>query len=189
MTREKMISLQSIDPERATGDAAEVLGRARAQVGFIPNMYTNMAHQPGLLDSYLHGYQLFREKAGLSPAEQEVVFLAISIENHCEYCVTAHSMLAAKKSGVPATVLDALRNGTAIDDPKLAALARFTTQMVVTRGNPGHDEIKRFLDAGYREPDILAIVLAISVKILSNYSNHLFNTEVDGVFADYSWPE
>jgi hypothetical protein len=30
-------------------------------------------------------------------------------------------------------------------------------------------------------------VLAISVKILSNYSNHLFNSELDSVFDDYAW--
>jgi len=36
---------------------------------------------------------------------------------------------------------------------------------------------------------VLEIVLAIAVKTLSNYSNHLFHTPVDDTFASFHWPE
>jgi hypothetical protein len=41
------------------------------------------------------------------------------------------------------------------------------------------------LDAGYKETDLMYIVLAIAVKTLSNFSNHLFATTVDERFAAY----
>jgi len=189
MSREKVVTLQGVDHDSATGKAKDVLDTAKAQVGFVPNMYANMVNLPGVLDTYLHGYKLFREDSGLTPQEQEVIFLAISHENHCEYCMSAHSMLADKQSGLDADTLNALRAGEKAADPKLAALDHFTRIMMKTRGNPDRNSVQQFLAAGYREQDILAIVLAISVKILSNYSNHLFNTEVDSVFADYQWPE
>ncbi len=189
MTREKMLSLTGVDHKTAQGRPKEVLDDALAAVGFIPNMYQNMVNKPAVLDTYLYGYKLFREEGDFTPPEQEVVFLAISHENECEYCVTAHSMLAAKKSGVSDVVLRAARNGETLPDAKLAALDAFTRLMVQTRGNPERAGIDAFLGAGYGEQHILSIVLAIAVKTLSNYSNHLFNTEVDEVFAPFAWPE
>ena len=41
------------------------------------------------------------------------------------------------------------------------------------------------LAAGYQESDLLYIVLAISVKVLSNFTNHAFGTVVDERFAAY----
>ncbi len=189
MSREKMLSLTGLEHERAEGRSKEVLDHALAQVGFIPNMYKNMVNQPAVLDTYLYGYSLFRQEGDFTPAEQGVVFLAISHENTCEYCVSAHSMLAANKSGVNGEVIEASRNGASLPDSKLAALDAFTRQMVKTRGNPWREHIDRFLAADYDEKHILSIVLAISVKIISNYSNHLFNTEIDDVFAPFAWPD
>ena len=187
MARQKILNLESVDHDQADGLAKAVLDKAKAQVGFVPNMYANMVNLPAVLDTYLYGYDKFREQAGFTPSEQEVVFLAISHENHCEYCVSAHSMLAAKMSGVPEPAIEALRNGTPIDEPKLAALDKFTRIMVRTRGNPERAEVDEFLSAGFGEEHVLGVVLAISVKILSNYSNHLFNSELDPRFADYAW--
>lgn len=188
MSREKMVSLNGIDHNSAEGRRKEVLDQALEQVGFIPNMYANMVNVPAVLDTYLLGYRLFREETGFSPTEQEVVFLAISHENHCEYCVSAHSMLAINMSGVPEDVLASVREYSMIADDKLAALDTFTRIMMQTRGNPSKEDIQTFLSSGYTEQHILGIVLAISVKILSNYSNHLFNTELDEMFEPYKWP-
>lgn len=52
-----------IDPARAEGAQKQVLDKAQAQVGFIPNMYANMANAPAVLDTYLHGYALFRSES------------------------------------------------------------------------------------------------------------------------------
>ncbi len=90
-------------------------------------------------------------------------------------------------SGVPEDVTDAIRDDGEIGDPKLRALATFTRIMSETRGNPTPAQAGVFLEAGYTETHILGIVLAISVKIISNYSNHLFHTEVDDGFAARRW--
>jgi AhpD family alkylhydroperoxidase len=56
--------------------------------------------------------------------------LAVSLVNDCSYRVAAHSMIADRLSGVPALVLNAIRAGGGIPDPKLAALHAMTTEMV-----------------------------------------------------------
>ncbi|MGE0099365.1 MAG: carboxymuconolactone decarboxylase family protein [Hydrogenophaga sp.] len=169
----------------AQGAQKEILDTALKQVGFIPNMYANMVNAPAVLSTYLHGYGLFRKESGLTPTEQEVVFLAVSRTNGCKYCTAAHSMIADKMSGVPAPVLQAIRSHQPIPDPKLAALFEVTTEMVKGLGQPSPAAVKAFLDAGYQERDLLYIVLAVSVKVLSNYSNHAFGTAVDERFAAY----
>lgn len=173
--------------ENAEPKARELLESARRTLGFIPNMYGNMANEPGLLATYLSGYAAFREGTGFTPAEQEVVFLTISRENRCTYCVAAHSVIADTMSKVPAAVTDAIRDGKPIPDPKFAALAAFTKVMLNSRGMPTAGEVDQFLAAGYSERQVLSIILAIAVKTLSNYANHVFHTPVDGMFAARAW--
>ncbi|RTK98344.1 MAG: carboxymuconolactone decarboxylase family protein [Neisseriaceae bacterium] len=161
------------------------LEQGQRQVGFIPNMYACMAHAPGLLATYLQGYGAFRQHAGFTPAEQEVIFLAISQENQCDYCVAAHNMLAEKKSAVPAPTLQAIRSGQAITEPRLAALYAFARDMVQTRGRPCPRLGASFLEAGYSETQVLYLILAIGVKTLSNFANHYCQTPLDEVFAGF----
>lgn len=187
MTAEYKLTLPPKTLETADPKARAVLEKAKAQVGFIPNMYALMVNSPGLLETYLNGYAHFRNESGLTPAEQEVIFLTISHENGCTYCVAAHSMIADRMSKVPAEVTNAIREEHRIPDPKLAALSTFTRTMVATRGLPTHANVKAFLDAGYTERHILEIILAIAVKTLSNYSNHLFHTPLDKMFANHTW--
>lgn len=178
-------NLHPIEHASAQGKQKEILDLALKQVGFIPNMYAGMANAPAVLSTYLHGYSLFRAESGLQPAEQEVVFLAVSQVNGCNYCTAAHSMIAEKMSGVPADVLRAIRARQPIPNARLAALYATTTAMVQSHGQPSPETVKAFLDAGYKERDLLYIVLAIAVKTLSNFSNHLFATPVDERFAAY----
>mgnify|MGYP000111268049 CR=1 FL=1 len=51
----------------------------------------------------------------------------------------------------------------------------------------GNEAVEAFLSEGYIEKNILAIILAISVKTISNYSNHVFDTEVDDMFESRFW--
>lgn len=153
----------------------------------IPNMYANMVNSPGLMETYAVGYERFRKFGGFTPIEQEVVFLTISIANECTYCVAAHSFVADMMSKLPKELTDTIRNEEKIDDPKLSALAEFTKVVFFSRGNPSKSEVKVFIEAGFEEKQILEIVLAIAVKTLSNYSNHVFHTEVDAVFSGRKW--
>ncbi|KGM06282.1 Macrophage infectivity potentiator-related protein [Methylophaga thiooxydans] len=172
-----------------TDDNHETLVLAKKNLGFIPNMYRNMATAPGLLETYLYGYEQFREQSAFTAAEQELIFLTISRENGCEYCMSAHSMIADKISGLPTEVTEAIRNDDSIADKKLAALYQFTKVMHERRGLPKKREVKAFLAADYSERHILDIVTAMAVKTLSNYTNHLFHTQVDDVFADWAWSD
>jgi uncharacterized peroxidase-related enzyme len=189
MPADYQLKLTAKTIEDAAPKARMGLQQAQEKLGFIPNMYTRMANSPGLFDTYQQGYAAFRAKSGFTPAEQEVVFLTISRVNGCEYCMAAHSFVADKLSNVPGAVTDAIRNDTEIPDEKLFVLAKFTQVMVEQRGLPQTCDVEAFLAAGYSERQILEIILAIAVKTLSNYTNHLFHTPVDAAFAARTWKD
>ncbi len=177
------IGLDAVELENANEQQKEILENAKKANGMIPNMYKNMVNLPALQNTYDSGYSQFRQDSEFTPAEQEVVLLTISIANSCGYCTAAHSYLAENVSNTPKDVIEAIRQGNKIQDDKLRALHEFTKVMNESRGNPTPEEAKKFLDAGYSEKQILAIILAQSVKTISNYSNHIFHTEVDEAFA------
>ncbi|MFT7325482.1 MAG: alkylhydroperoxidase family enzyme [Rhodoferax sp.] len=58
-------------------------------------------------------------------------------------------------------------------------------EMVAKHGQPSAAVVKSFIDAGYQERDLLYIVLAAAVKVMSNYSNQAFGTPVDPQFSAY----
>ncbi|MBX9867609.1 MAG: carboxymuconolactone decarboxylase family protein [Burkholderiales bacterium] len=187
MNANYQIKLPAITLETAENAALDVLNKAKKQLGFVPNMYQNMANSPELLDIYLDGYNKFRQTSSFTSAEQEVIFLTISRENECHYCMAAHSVVADNFSKVPPEVTDAIRNGSVIPDAKLAILNNFVKVMLSSRGHPSITEVGHFLAVGYTEKNILDIILAIAIKTISNYSNHLFDTQVDVIFAHRSW--
>ncbi len=184
-----LLNLVPYSAESAPEKAKELMERIRAKYGFVPNVYAGMAHSPGLLETYLVGYEQFREKSGLNPIEQEVVFLTISRFHRCRYCMAAHSLVADLVAKMPTDVLDAVRKGMSIPDPKLAALAAFTHAMVETRGMPTPEQVREFRAAGYTDRHALEIILALALKTMSNFSNHLLQPELEPAFRAYAWAE
>ncbi len=176
---------QSTDTARP--EAATRLAEVQSQMGLVPNMYANMANSPGLFASYLDGYQSFRKFSGFSTVEQEVIFLTVSRFYECEYCMAAHSTLADKVSQVPPEITDAIRDDLPITDQRLADLAALTNELLNSAGRPQKSTVDAFVAAGFTHAQVLDVVHAISVKILSNWTNHIFDTAVDERFAPRTW--
>lgn len=184
---QSLVSLPLLTRDTALPRAAELLDAAQRKMGFVPSMYAAMANAPGALETYLQGYERFRASSGFTAPEQEVVFLVVSFENECRYCMAAHSFVAEKASHFPAAVLAALRAGAEIPDTKLRTLADFTRVLLRSRGHPTAENLLAFLQAGYAERQVHELVLAIAVKTISNYTNHLFDTPLDAAFQAHKW--
>ncbi len=183
----KISELAILPIESVAGTTKTYFERARQLFGFVPNAYGAMANEPALYESYATTYAACRAECGFTPVEQEVIFLTISREHGCEYCVAAHSYVADAISGVPTEITDAIRAGEPLGDTKLAALATFTQRMVASRGRPTDADVAAFKAAGYGERNILGIILAISIKTISNYTNQVFQTPLDEKFVPRIW--
>lgn len=171
--------------ESAPKAASEVLAKAKEKYGFVPNLLGVLAESPAAVKAYLTLGGLL-EQTSFTPAEQKVILLAVSSENRCEYCVAAHSTVA-KMQQVPADVIEALRNGRSIADPGLQALSEFARSVVRNRGWVSKEELERFLSAGFTRAQVLEVILAVAMKTLSNYTNHLAETPLDPPFKAAAW--
>lgn len=180
-------ALPLIENNAATERQLQVLEAVKKRYGMVPNTYRAMANEPAVVDTYLFGMGKLIKESGLSMAELDVVFLTISFENACDYCVAAHSFTADTLSKLSPDVTNAIREGREIADPKLKALATATRAVLNKRGRPEPTDLEAFFAQGYTERHLLSVVLAISLKTLTNYTNHLFDTPVDAMFKAREW--
>lgn len=175
------------DESTAPEGARESLQQAKARYGFLPNLLAVMAESPALLKGYLALGELF-DKASFSNPERQVILLAVSRENGCQYCVAAHSAVA-EMTRVPAKVIEALREGHPIPDQKLEALRTFVVRVVSGRGWLGKEDVRAFLEAGYTCRHIFEVILGVGYKTLSNYTNHIAETPLDQPFQAKEWKQ
>jgi alkylhydroperoxidase family enzyme len=84
-------------------------------------------------------------------------------------------------------ITEALRNSTPLANPKLEALRNMTLSMVRNRGNVSPEDLTAFYTAGYGEQQVLDIILGLSQKVISNYTNHIAKTPVDAPFQQFAW--
>lgn len=162
-----------------------ILGEVKKAFGFVPNLQANMAESPELLAGYTALWDLFA-KSSLTPHEQQVVYLTANFEHNCHYCMAGHTTLA-KMIKMDAGVIAALRAGTALPDARLEALHRFATLVVRERGFVPEADVEAFLAAGYTRRNVLEVVLGVATKVMSNYTNHLVDTQLDKFMAGNEW--
>ena len=179
------LNLPLLDSKTAPETVRPTLATVEKKYGFLPNLFRVFAHAPIAVDSYLALSDSF-QRSSLSPAERNIVLLAISRENGCEYCVAVHSTVADMQKDPPHHT-DAIRNGVPIDDRKLEALRQLTQAVVRGRGHLEAGQIQAFLDAGYQAHHVLEILVGVAMKTLSNYTDHLAEPPLDQAFAGRAW--
>jgi len=55
------------------------------------------------------------------------------------------------------------------------------------RGELEDKQLDAFYAAGYTQRNVLEVILGLSQKVMSNYTNHIAKTPVDKVFEVYAW--
>ena len=182
-----MIDFPLHDETTAPEASKELLARSRKNNGMLPGLHATMAEAPGLLEGYQHLHQLFLDSS-FDNDELTVVWQTVNVEHACHYCVPAHTGIA-RGMKVDDAITDALRNGTPLPRAGLEALRTFTLAMVRERGNVDEVAVQTFLDAGFDKRQVLEVVLGISQKVMSNYTNHLAQTPIDAPFRKFEWHE
>jgi alkylhydroperoxidase family enzyme len=68
-----------------------------------------------------------------------------------------------------------------LSHPKLEALHVFTRQVVCERGKVSERMTEAFFDAGWKPQQVLEIILGVSIKTMSNYTNAIVQVPLDEV--------
>ena len=180
-----MTTLKIFDIETAPEASKALLEKSLKANGRIPGLHGVLAGAPELLEAYQTLHKLFTESS-FDKEELTVVWQTINVEHECHYCVPAHTGIA-KMMQVDDAITDALRNETPLGNPKLEALRNMTLIIVRNRGHVTPEELQTFYKAGYGERQVLEIILGLSQKVISNYTNHIAHTPVDAPFRKFEW--
>lgn len=166
--------------------AGPLIETSMANYGFFPKLHQVMAEAPATYRAYLETFRIFAEETTLTPLEQQVVMMTANYENRCHYCTAGHSMLM-QMAKMPNDVIEALREGTPIADPKLEALRTFSRDLLDARGHIGDASLQRFLGAGYSKRQALEVLTGLATKLLSNFTNALAHTDLDDPVKPLAW--
>jgi len=163
--------------DSAPDGSRPLLAQSLEMHGRIAGLHAVMAEAPGLLEGYRKLNELFRASS-FDDEEITVVWQAINVE---------HNTAIAKGMKVDDAITEALRNETPLPTERLEALRIFTLAVVRERGLVDARAVRTFLDAGFTHRHVLEVILGLSQKVMSNYTNRLTLAPVDRAFAKFAW--
>jgi len=172
------------DKDSAPTESKSLLESSEKAFGMIPNLHAVMAEAPGILAAYQQEHELF-VNSSFNENELTVVWQTINVYHSCHYCVPAHTAIA-KQMGADDSITEQLKKGETLDDGKLQTLRLFTEAMLEKRGQVSQTDLKNFFDAGYGNRQVLEVILGISQKTMSNYTNAIAETPIDEPFKKFA---
>ena len=98
---------KTISEKQAEGKVKKIFNEIKRvrKIKKIPNFWKILANNPETLERTWSSLQQVMKKGALDPMIKELIYVAVSITNNCEYCIKSHS-LAAKKKGATNTMLN-----------------------------------------------------------------------------------
>src|ERR1700740_2017762 len=173
-----MTHFAPVDPDTATGKAAELLTQVQKSLGQTPNMTKVMANSPALLKSWL---ALSGAVAGgrFPAAVRERLAISTAQLNGCEYCLSAHTYIGANIAKVEPAELDSARKGQS-NDPHVAALLKLSNDIAENAGDVDDADVEAAREAGVTNEEIGELVANLALTILPTYSTVLAHAANDG---------
>ncbi len=94
-----MSIFKSIEESDAKGKVKEIYDEIKStrQISEVPNFWKMLANDPNELDRTWSSLKEIMKKGALDPVTKELIYVAVSITNGCEYCIKSHSAAAKKK--------------------------------------------------------------------------------------------
>jgi uncharacterized peroxidase-related enzyme len=168
--------IKTLDPETTTGTSKELFDAVEKKLGFIPNLIKVFGNSPTTLQAYLSLGDL-TSNGNFNNKFREQLALAIAEQNNCDYCLSAHTAIG-KMNGLKEEEIQQNRLGMSSESKTQAGL-QFAQAVTRNRGQVSAEAIKEVKEAGYNDEDILEIVLNVVSNTLTNYVNHIAETEID----------
>ena len=101
--------LKTVSEKKAKGKVKKIFDTIKKtrKIKTIPNFWKTIASDPDTLERTWNSLQQVMQKGSLDPLTKELIYVAVSMTNSCEYCIRSHS-LAAKKKGMSNKMLKEL---------------------------------------------------------------------------------
>ena len=178
-----MSRLQSFDPTTASGKAKELLTAVKTKLGRDLSMTGVMANSPAVLEGYLNFSGALAEGL-LTVRLREQIALITAQENHCNYCLSAHSAIG-KMVGLSHEQIIASRKGRGDNDKTTAAL-KLARQVLESKGQVSESDLDAVRAVGFSDGEIAEIIAHVALSVFTNYFNIATNVDIDFPKVSYS---
>ena len=156
-----------------------LFGRARAALGFVPNVFRVYSFRPERLSAWFSHFKLLHEPTeNLSAADREMIAVVVSAANRCLYCLVAHGQALREALGDPVLgdkiTLDWRRSGL---DERRTAICAYSEKLTSAPREVGAQDLASLRAAGLTDAEITAMYnftnrLAMATNMLPNPEYH-----------------
>jgi uncharacterized peroxidase-related enzyme len=171
-----MTYIAPLAPHDTDPATAGTLAAVKRAVGMVPNLYATLAKAPAALNALLAVNEAV-SAGGLSAKEREIVALATSQANGCQYCLSAHTVLG-KNAGLRLEETRLARAGQGAD-ARAAAIAAFAKALIEQHGSVSEQALDGFKRAGLSERDLLEVIANVAATTFTNLVNNVARTTID----------
>ena len=140
------------------------------KAGFIPNVFLALAHRPEEFRAFFAYHDALMEKeGGLTKAEREMIVVATSGANECQYCVVAHGAILRIRAKDPLLADQVAINYRKADiTPRQRAMLDFAMHVALDAASVGDDDLAELREHGFSTDDIWDIGAIAAFFALSN---------------------
>lgn len=151
-------------------DTRSAMLAVQEKSGFIPNVFLALAHRPDELRAFMAYHDaLMKRDSGLSVAEKEMIVVATSNDNGCQYCVVAHGAILRIRARNP-TIADqvAINYRKADISPRQKAMLDFALKVSRHSSAISEGDFEPLEKHGFSQEDIWDIAAITAFFGLSN---------------------
>jgi len=138
--------------------------------GFVPNVYLALAHRPDEFRAFFAYHDAVMDKdSGLSKAEREMIVVATSGANECQYCVIAHGAILRIRAKNPLLADQVAINYRKADiTPRQQAMLDFALTVALDAQDIGDADFEALRAHGFSDQDAWDIGAIAAFFALSN---------------------
>lgn len=152
--------------------------------GFVPNVFLVLAHRPDEFRAFFAYHDALMEKPGnLTKAEREMIVVATSALNQCQYCVVAHGAILRIRAKNPLIADQVTTNYRKADiTERQKAMIDFAITVSQHAQTVGEADFDRLKAHGFDEEDIWDIAAISAFFGLSNRMANVTNMRPNAEF-------
>jgi uncharacterized peroxidase-related enzyme len=165
-------------------DIRERIVAVQEKSGFVPNVFLTLAHRPDEFRAFFAYHDALMEKeGGLTKAEREMIVVATSGANGCQYCVVAHGAILRVRAKNP-RVADqvAVNYRKAEITPKQRAMLDFAMKVATASHAVDDADFAALRQAGFADEDVWDIGAIAAFFALSNRMANLISMRPNDEF-------
>lgn len=151
-------------------DLRDAITKVSEKSGFVPNVFLALAHRPDEFRAFFAYHEAIMEKdSGLSKAEREMIVVAVSGINNCQYCVIAHGAILRIRARNPLIADQVAINWRKADlTPRQRAMLTYAEKVTVAAHQIGDADHQALSEAGFDADEIWDIAAIAAFFGMSN---------------------